>query len=100
LAGVLAAAPIGALLAMRAALDPHATSEALGVATLTTTQAVFWTAGFFPVHLMAPWFGAVFRLAPPMQPVFAIGSLVLVLAGTLLVARAGGRARPDPPLSL
>src|SRR5262249_40185943 len=70
-AGIAAAAPIAVALVMRGALDPHVAGEVFAAGTLTPVQAVLWTAAFFPVHLAAPFFGSVYRLAPPVSAAFA-----------------------------
>ena len=94
-AGTAAAAPVAAMLAMRAVLDPHAAGETFAEGVLTPVQAVLWTAAFFPVRLAGPFFGSVYRLAPPMSPLIAAGAALLVAAGVALVLRTGPRRRPD-----
>jgi tetratricopeptide (TPR) repeat protein len=99
-AGVAAAAPIATTFAMRAVLDPHTAGESFAPGALSPAAAVFWTAAFFPVHLVAPFFGSVYRLAPPASATFALGAALLVAAGIGLTVKAGPKRRPDLFLSL
>jgi len=99
-AGIATVAPVAAMLAMRAALNPHAAAEAFAAGPLSPVQAVVWTAAYFPVHLAAPLFGSVYRLAPPTGGVWAAAAALLVAAGIALVAWAGPKRRPDLLLAL
>jgi tetratricopeptide (TPR) repeat protein len=98
-AGIAAAAPVALMLAMRAVLDPHAAGESFAPGPLSPLSAVFWTAAFFPVHLVAP-FGSVYRLAPPTGVVLAVAGALLAVAAIALAVKAGPKRRPDVFLAL